>query len=53
MSAFLSSIKTMVDNYGQGIISIQGKLRANKFIINTNQKHTTYIQLPSNMNIQP
>lgn len=26
MSAFLSSIKNMVDNYGQGIISIQGKL---------------------------
>lgn len=26
MSAFFSSIKNMVDNYGQGFVSIQGKL---------------------------
>lgn len=33
MSAILGSIKNMVDNYGQGMISMQGKLSSDTILL--------------------
>lgn len=47
MSAFFSSIKTMVDNYSQGIVSIQGKLSRQHVNIITTQHNCSKININS------